>query len=772
MSWPQDQYMQPNSYTIYRKAAGASSWGSGVTLAGTTTTYVDNNVAVGTAYEYQVVKATSQYTGYGYIYAGVNVPMTESRGKLLLVVDNTYAANLANELAQLQQDLLGDGWSVIRLDVNRNDSVGSVKSKIKAQYAADPANVKSVFLFGHVPVPYSGNIVPDGHTPDHQGAWPADGFYGDMDGTWTDSSVNVTSTYDPRNKNVPGDGKFDQNTFPAPIKLMVGRVDLANMPGALWTGGTATFPSELDLLRNYLNKDHKFRTKQFDLPRRGIVGDFFGTRGGEAFAASGWRNFAPFFGANNVTTISTMGVWGSTLKTTPYLWAYGCGAGSFGSIAGLGNSDSYYDLLTRELYADDIQAVFTLFFGSWLGEWDATDNIMRSVLATPGYGLTCAWSGRPHWFLHHMALGEPIGFSARLTQNNGPSGLYQNQINSAAGQIHVALMGDPTLRMHIVAPPATLTATTNGTTITLRWAASSDAIVGYHIYRATGTTGVFTRLTSAPITGTTYTDTSAVGAANYMVRAVKLESSASGTYYNPSQGAFLKPTGTASGSVGGGTTTTNTPPTTTLTNSVVWVEDALPTGAVAGSDGGDSWNWVSSNPAPFSGSLANQSILAAGLHQHYFASASQTLPVATGETLFAYVYLDPSNLPSELMLQWNDGTWDHRAFWGTDNIDYGTAGTAGRRYMGPLPAAGKWVRLEVPASQVALEGSTVSGMAFSLYGGQATWDAAGKGAAPVTNPPPASGGTTTTNTPPTTTLTNSVIWVDDALPAGSVPAAN
>ncbi|HWI58862.1 MAG TPA: hypothetical protein VNZ22_16670, partial [Bacillota bacterium] len=191
-----------------------------------------------------------------------------------------------------------------------------------------------------------------------------------------------------------------------------------------------------------------------------------------------------------------------------------------------------------------------------------------------------------------------------------------------------------------------------------------------------------------------------------------------------------------------------------------------------GSDGGDSWNWVSSNPAPFSGSLANQSILAAGLHQHYFASASQTLPVATGETLFAYVYLDPSNLPSELMLQWNDGTWDHRAFWGTDNIDYGTAGTAGRRYMGPLPAAGKWVRLEVPASQVALEGSTVSGMAFSLYGGQATWDAAGKGAAPVTNPPPASGGTTTTNTPPTTTLTNSVIWVDDALPAGSVPAAN
>jgi len=49
--------------------------------------------------------------------------------------------------------------------------------------------------------------------------------------------------------------------------------------------------------------------------------------------------------------------------------------------------------------------------------------------------------------MHHMALGETIGFSTLLTQNNGPGGLYQNQMNSCAGQIHIALMGDPTLRM-------------------------------------------------------------------------------------------------------------------------------------------------------------------------------------------------------------------------------------------------------------------------------------------------------------------------------------
>jgi hypothetical protein len=46
--------------------------------------------------------------------------------------------------------------------------------------------------------------------------------------------------------------------------------------------------------------------------------------------------------------------------------------------------------------------------------------------------------------------------------------------------------------------------------------------------------------------------------------------------------------------------------------------------------------------------------------------------------------------------------------------------------MGALPATGQWVQLRVPASQVGLEGVTVSGMSFSLYGGRATWDAAGR----------------------------------------------
>ena len=156
---------------------------------------------------------------------------------------------------------------------------------------------------------------------------------------------------------------------------------------------------------------------------------------------------------------------------------------------------------------------------------------------------------------------------------------------------------------------------------------------------------------------------------------------------------------------------------------VAWFDDALPPGAIPAG----SWNWVSTGPTPYSGSLAHQSTLAAGFHQHYFTNAANPLQPAVGDVLFAYVYLDPANPPSEVMLQWRaGGSWEHRAYWGANLINAGVDGTNSRRYMGPLPATGQWVRLEVPASVVGLEGAVIDGMAFTLYDGRATWDAAGR----------------------------------------------
>jgi len=174
------------------------------------------------------------------------------------------------------------------------------------------------------------------------------------------------------------------------------------------------------------------------------------------------------------------------------------------------------------------------------------------------------------------------------------------------------------------------------------------------------------------------------------------------------------------------------------TNNTVWFDDALPAGAAPWPDntatGGvdETWNWVSTNPTPYSGTTSHQSSIATGIRQHYFMGATSTLQVGTGEILYVWAYLDPANMPSQIMLQWNDGTnWEHRAYWGANNIGWGQDGTPSRINMGRLPQGGGWVKLVIPAHAVGLEGKTVNGMAFTQYGGRVTWDQTGKGSASV-----------------------------------------
>lgn len=162
---------------------------------------------------------------------------------------------------------------------------------------------------------------------------------------------------------------------------------------------------------------------------------------------------------------------------------------------------------------------------------------------------------------------------------------------------------------------------------------------------------------------------------------------------------------------------------TPVSSDVVWMEDAVPAGALQAG----TWNFVSNDPTPFSGDLSHESVLSSGIHQHYFYNANERLSVNANEVLIAYVYLDPFNPPSEIMLQWRSGTsWEHRAYWGEDKISWGADGTNSRRYMGDLPGFGKWIRLEVPAHLVGLENKEINGIAFTLFDGSAYWDYVGK----------------------------------------------
>lgn len=520
LSWETDPY-GANSYTVFRKAKEDASWGSPIaSLPGSATTYTDTSVSAGSAYEYQVVKAgTLGYTGYGYIFSGINVPPTEGRGTVLLVVATNSTVGLDYELSRLHDDLIGDGWQVFRIDVSSNDTPDSVHSLILGAYWQDPTNVNTVFLFGHVPVLQSGYLNYDGH-----GArpMPADAFYGDVTYDWP-TGPGTSPSY-----------------LPSDIPLMVGRVDLANMPGV---GAAVPWPSETELLRNYLNKDHSWRMGQIAVARLALMGNRRGDEGGLATAASGYRNFEPLVGPGNTIEANIQDTapasqrWISMLATSSYLWAYGCGAGQDTGIGYLGTHLSDDEVWSTDIVGADAKGVFVMVFGSHFGNWDHPDDIMRSVLATSSVGLACCMSGEPHWFCHHFGLGETIGYSARLSLNN--STLYQSQLNTYTRAVYIALMGDPTLRMEPLGPPGTATASSDSTGVRLSWAPSSQPGAGYYVYRSTSPEGPFSRITASLLSTTSFTDVpTAPGTYTYMVRAVALITNPSGSYFDPSEGVL------------------------------------------------------------------------------------------------------------------------------------------------------------------------------------------------------------------------------------------
>ncbi|HVC93423.1 MAG TPA: PSD1 and planctomycete cytochrome C domain-containing protein [Pirellulales bacterium] len=159
----------------------------------------------------------------------------------------------------------------------------------------------------------------------------------------------------------------------------------------------------------------------------------------------------------------------------------------------------------------------------------------------------------------------------------------------------------------------------------------------------------------------------------------------------------------------------------------VWIDDALPSGAAPqGNESEKSWQWGEPPGQPVSSGRLSHGRTAKGMSQHYFTGATHGLRVGDAEKLFAYVFLDPRDPPKTLMLQFNDGSWEHRAYWGENLVSWGVDRTASRRPMGPLPTVGGWVRLEIESQAIGLApGSVVHGMAFTQVDGKVFWDKTG-----------------------------------------------
>lgn len=516
------------SYEVYRKDLGANAWGSKyATLDGTDSNFTDRAIEKGKTYDYQIKKVgAAGLVGYGYVTAGAKVDAMHERGVVLLVIDSALGSDLGNDLGTLRKDLVADGNQVIEYVVSQSIDHITIKSKIDDFYKLYP-NLSHVYILGHVAVPYSGiycadtywTVPPDGHkegSGNHCGAWAADAYYGVLSGNWSDV-YSVSSGVRSHTQNEPDDGKFDQIILPGEVKYGIGRVDLSRMP--------KFSKSELELTRQYINKNHNYRYGVSTPVQKALVDENFGANASEQFGSSGYRSFGAMVGIENVNMNDYM----STLKDEQYIVAYGTGPGSYTSAGGIGTTDNFV--------TNQGAAYFNMLFGSFFGNWDIDNNFLRAPLAVENGGLTNAWAGRPNWHFYPLAFNQTAGYCARLTQNNKTlysPGFFTNQV-------HVALMGDPTLRMHMFAPPTNVTvvASDGNKTVDVSWTASTDAVDGYYVYYSKDSLGPYIKLNPESISGTSFSHTAPTqGKVYYMVRAERLEETHSGSFYNLSQGNF------------------------------------------------------------------------------------------------------------------------------------------------------------------------------------------------------------------------------------------
>jgi len=479
------------AYRVARRAPG-EAW-QVLADAAPAGEFRDAAVESGKVYEYGISRAGDRF-GTDYFWAGSRVPLRDRRGTVLLIAENSLIELLAPEIRRLVFDLVGDGWQVVRKTVLSTQAPAEIRAWIRAEYERAPDAVNTVLLLGRVPVFRAGHARPDGHG---NGTSPADVYYGAM-----------------------GDAGFDQDVIPGRVQLAVGRVDFSNMP-AFGAGETA-------LLRRYLDRDHAYRHGQLAVVERALVHDnFFGQP--ERFAYSGWQNFTTLLPPETVRTVTWPNV---RPGMSQFFYVCGAGHGAAGPVAGFGDAAT--------LVKTPLEGVFTMVFGSFLYEWDRPDNLLRATLAHERGALTCGWAGRPHWYLHSMGMGETIGDCLRRTQNN--DGADYKPVGGYGRGIHIALLGDPTLRLHPVVPPSDLRVQAGSARgVRLNWAASPRKVNGYHVYRADAEFGPYERITKEPVQGPDLNDPDGTPAHYYQVRAVVLQESTTGSYCNSSQGIFAGP---------------------------------------------------------------------------------------------------------------------------------------------------------------------------------------------------------------------------------------
>lgn len=530
---------------VQRTESGVSNWVT-VGRVQRAAAWEDRTIEGGRLYEYRLL--TNGRPSRLEAAAGVRLPAVEDRGRVAVLVDETVARDLDPELRRLERDLVADGWRVLRREVARHDdrewlantnAIVGIRSMLQDVWRGGGGELRCVYLVGHVAIPYAGMLAEDTHTgrgDNHLGAWPADHYYGDMDGIWHDRMEYPAYLAPPRfaiTRNIPGDGKFDMAWVPpneegdTRLELAFGRVDFAGMP-AFGRGRNA----EVALLRQYLDKAHRYRQGAMPFEQRAVVGAYFENHTDLSMLASAYRTGSRLFGLDAAALgegdLFELGG-GRTA-----VWGFQSGPGAIDRIR-----DNWPGMVTTARLAEprhQARVAFAMLMGSWFGDWAAGENnLLRAIIASRDHGLAAFWVRHTEWQFDPLARGGTLGDAQRETANRQV--VYRDPNRGTTRTL--TILGDPTLRLHVTAPPGRIRGQRREGWVDLQWAASPDATDGYRVYRSMDPDGTgWERVAALGMRERRYRDASAPAGGVYLVRAAQRIATASGSYTNLSQGVF------------------------------------------------------------------------------------------------------------------------------------------------------------------------------------------------------------------------------------------
>jgi len=584
------QLALPVQYEIRYKKSDQTTWQMLTNFPSSTAVYTysgshtflsderyDFNVA---AYSYN---GASSHADVAQTSAAINAKPLDNPGNVLLLIDEDLQAYYGSQMNQivsdLTKDLVGDGWKVFsdfaprHVDdysqtgflVNNYANAWAVRTDINTHYVNNGVN--TILIIGHVVIPYSGYINPDGHG---KRSGPADLFYGDIDGVWSDTNPTTAMSAEPEEFQYgAGDGRMDQSNIPAlsdgvtynVLELSVGRVDFARM-----SAPNNTMQAEVDLIGAYFNKTRKFRfvIAPYPLQRRAAAWSW-------SVATSGYKfdphdmvtRFRAVLGADPSLVVSANSL---IQQSASYVMGFTGGLNDFSSgyvaftpklkpgDTTSGNNVGLWHHPDDFLITSRVPRVgFHFFFCSYLWDWNlpAGKAFHRGLLAGLDYGLAAVWDEGRTSHLQSLGLGETLGavqihnvqkYTGIRTEHSGvvvaPAPENENYNHSDA--TYLAIMGDPTLRLDYLRPPPS--ASISGTI--LSWAPSAEPGVQYLAYAKDASTGSYVRVGSSsqpvPCCSVTLTPTEAQSP-SFMVRATKTIVSGVGSYQGLSQGTFDPP---------------------------------------------------------------------------------------------------------------------------------------------------------------------------------------------------------------------------------------